>query len=491
MTTTRFHKAAKDGLLDILKEASKKDCNSKDEDGMTPTLWAAYEGNLDTLRLLVGRGGDPEKANYHFGQNALHIAASKGHMNCVSFLVAFDVNLWALDHDFHTAIDLAAMNGRYEVLQFLDNATAKLEANNKKKADLRKEKAQKDAERRLKKYEERSKKDRDKQKKQFKKFEKDCDHVKNENDTVTRTGDCVKKLYHDTNGQCFTQIVSNGTISSTKKTSTSTGIKKMIDRKLKNGNQSNNRLVPSESCIIGIVDDTSIKSVRSLFEHSQNHKNNLFNDYCTTAKRGRIKDLFDIKTKLHRSTSQPDLIHKLHFEEKDYEAVKSVHSGDSGSLFDRPGFGSVAFRQTVPVVLSNLPHVSTIRQDPQEDSQKDECSIGSAGSLAKRILPSHATAAWDTNSNSIHTSDEENAADTTNTFQLPVFVHQFLLAVGVAEYEPEFVKQRVDMEALFMLNDQDLVSLGIPLGPRRKLLNAIKDYKHQSQRCKEMFERSC
>lgn len=49
-------RAAKDGLLEILKEATRKDCNLKDEDGMTPTLWAAQEGNLDALRLLVGRG---------------------------------------------------------------------------------------------------------------------------------------------------------------------------------------------------------------------------------------------------------------------------------------------------------------------------------------------------------------------------------------------------------------------------------------------------
>lgn len=50
------HSAARDGLLDLLKEANRKDCNSKDDDGMTPTLWAAFEGNLDALRLLVGRG---------------------------------------------------------------------------------------------------------------------------------------------------------------------------------------------------------------------------------------------------------------------------------------------------------------------------------------------------------------------------------------------------------------------------------------------------
>ena len=27
-----------DGYLEVLREATKKDCNAKDEDGMTPTL---------------------------------------------------------------------------------------------------------------------------------------------------------------------------------------------------------------------------------------------------------------------------------------------------------------------------------------------------------------------------------------------------------------------------------------------------------------------
>ena len=49
-------RAARDGYLEALKEATRKDCNAKDEDGMTPTLWAAFEGNLEALRLLVGRG---------------------------------------------------------------------------------------------------------------------------------------------------------------------------------------------------------------------------------------------------------------------------------------------------------------------------------------------------------------------------------------------------------------------------------------------------
>lgn len=52
----KYHKAARDGNLGALNEATRKDLNAPDEDGMTPTLWAAYHGNLEALRLIVARG---------------------------------------------------------------------------------------------------------------------------------------------------------------------------------------------------------------------------------------------------------------------------------------------------------------------------------------------------------------------------------------------------------------------------------------------------
>ena len=52
----RFHRAAKDGNLDLLAKANRKDANSCDEDGMTPTLWAAHYGNLAALRKIIERG---------------------------------------------------------------------------------------------------------------------------------------------------------------------------------------------------------------------------------------------------------------------------------------------------------------------------------------------------------------------------------------------------------------------------------------------------
>lgn len=51
-----INRAAKDGLFDVLKEANRREVNARDADGMTPVLWTSFEGRLEALRLLVGRG---------------------------------------------------------------------------------------------------------------------------------------------------------------------------------------------------------------------------------------------------------------------------------------------------------------------------------------------------------------------------------------------------------------------------------------------------
>lgn len=101
--------------------------------------------------------GDPDKAD-HFGNTALHLAAARGHLNCVTFLANFGVNLWALDIDFHTAKELAAMNNREEVLRFLDGTVTAEETSKPKVAKTKRDKALKEAEKRLKTLEKQHKK---------------------------------------------------------------------------------------------------------------------------------------------------------------------------------------------------------------------------------------------------------------------------------------------------------------------------------------------
>ncbi|TRZ03037.1 hypothetical protein DNTS_028678 [Danionella cerebrum] len=146
---SRYHKAAIDGYLDLLKEATRKDLNTPDEDGMTPTLWAAYHGHIEALQLTCSRGGDPNKSDI-WGNTPLHHAAANGHMQILSFLVNFGANLFALDNDFHTPMDVAASRDHMDCVQFLDTSAAQQTGQNAKRVARLKDQALKDAERRVK-----------------------------------------------------------------------------------------------------------------------------------------------------------------------------------------------------------------------------------------------------------------------------------------------------------------------------------------------------
>ena len=48
------------------------------------------------------------------------------------------------------------------------------------------------------------------------------------------------------------------------------------------------------------------------------------------------------------------------------------------------------------------------------------------------------------------------------------------------------MKERIDLEALLLLNDQDLEKLGLPLGPRRKLLKILNDRRLSQDNSEEL-----
>ena len=54
-------------------------------------------------------------------------------------------------------------------------------------------------------------------------------------------------------------------------------------------------------------------------------------------------------------------------------------------------------------------------------------------------------------------------------------IAQWLEKLGLAEYAPRFLENRIDLSVLPDLTDQDLKDLGIVLGDRRKLLRAIAE----------------
>lgn len=65
------------------------------------------------------------------------------------------------------------------------------------------------------------------------------------------------------------------------------------------------------------------------------------------------------------------------------------------------------------------------------------------------------------------TDDDDELDPQWSTVQL------FLIASGLREYASRFISEQIDLDALVLLSDEDLKSLGLPLGPRKKLLRAI------------------
>lgn len=93
--------------------------------------------------------GNPDKCDI-WGNTPLHLAASNGHLNCLSFLVSFGANTWCLDNDYHTPLDMAATKSHMDCVRYLDSIAAKQTALNPKLVAKMKDRAFRDAERRIK-----------------------------------------------------------------------------------------------------------------------------------------------------------------------------------------------------------------------------------------------------------------------------------------------------------------------------------------------------
>ncbi|KAE8682423.1 protein bicaudal C-like protein 1-like isoform X2 [Hibiscus syriacus] len=58
----------------------------------------------------------------------------------------------------------------------------------------------------------------------------------------------------------------------------------------------------------------------------------------------------------------------------------------------------------------------------------------------------------------------------------PFTVSTLLNTLGLGKYAVHFMAEEVDMTALRQMGDRDLKELGIPMGPRKKLLLALRPY---------------
>ncbi|KAG7460185.1 hypothetical protein MATL_G00218980 [Megalops atlanticus] len=461
----RYHRAARDGYLDLLKEATRKDLNAPDEDGMTPTLWAAYHGNLEALRLIVGRGGDPDKCDI-WGNTPLHLAAANGHLNCLSFLVSFGANVWCLDNDFHTPLDMAATKSHMDCVRYLDSIAAKQTALNPKLVGKLKDRAFRAAERRIK---ECAKMQRKHHRRMERKYQREVSEA-SVSDAMSfssyTSSTLSRKLPLPHRGTATISVpYSQATLHATARGKTK--IQKKLEKK-KQGDGT-----------FKIYEDGR-KSVRSLSGLQLGNDVMFLKQGTYVSPRDRpgqrrnVRDMFPRdEDAVSRALSEPG----LHAAAGD--AAFSEVSADSGrdSLFNRPGLGTMVFRRNYVSgglfglgardegsaagsdVLERAASVrlrSRLRRSPSLDD-----SIGSAGSLRERNVQE---LPWEEVELGLDDDDEPDTA--------PLEV--FLAAQSMNEFVPVFRREKIDLEALLLCSDLDLKSIHIPLGPRKKILDACK-----------------
>ncbi|XP_028825709.1 Usher syndrome type-1G protein homolog [Denticeps clupeoides] len=463
----RCHRAARDGHLELLRRATRKELNAPDEDGMTPTLWAAYHGNLEALRLVVGRGGDPDRCDI-WGNTPLHLAAANGHLNCLSFLVSFGANVWCLDNDYHTPLDMAATRSHMDCVRYLDSTAAKQIMLNPKVVSKLKDRAFRAAECRIKDCAKLQKKHHQRMERKFLRDSAAASAI-DTSDTVSfssYTSSTLSRKIPQFNTINSSITYSQATIHSTAKGKTK--IQKKLEKK-KQGDGT-----------FKIYEDGR-KSVRSLSGLQLGNdimfmKQGTYVNPRERSSRLNIRNVFrgvdepddDATDTISRALSDPGL----------HEAAYSESSADSGrdSLFMRPGLGTMVFRRNYAsgghfgpggrdegsVVgsepVGRAPNVRLRGRLPRRSPSLDEDSIGSALSLQE--LP------WEEGDLGLDEEDEEEP----ETVSLEVF----LASLDLTEFIAIFRMEKIDLEALLLCSEQDLTSIHIPLGPRKKLLEACK-----------------
>ncbi|XP_070269806.1 ankyrin repeat and SAM domain-containing protein 4B [Myotis yumanensis] len=412
--SSRYHQAASDSYLELLKEATRRDLNLSDEDGMTPTLLAAYHGNLEALEIICSRGGDPDRCDI-WGNTPLHYAASNGHAHCVSFLINFGANIFALDNDLQSPLDAAASREQSECVALLDKAATAQNIMNPKKVTRLKEQAQKNARRQIKECERLQEKHQNKMARTYRKEEA-------------------------------------GTLSSSKST-------------LSRSSLSN----ASASSTFGSLS----KGIKGTFK-IQFKKNKDTAEQGGKGCRNGQRNVMEVFSEEEEDTFSGESREKLSAEDS---------CAQHESILSRPGLGNIVFRRNrilSPEDMSDDKRELEFKMSSElfqrqgaaqpEEAEADE--EGDGNNLEEALPWDEDVVEW-----------EEDVGDAT-----PLEV--FLQSHHLEQFLPFFMREQIDLEALLLCSDEDLQSIQMQLGPRKKVLNAINRRKQVLQQPGQLVDTS-
>lgn len=101
-------------LVKLLLANKKTNINAADAEGCTPVFTASEKGYGDVLTLLIKQGASV-KLNKIGGITPIHAAAYHGQAECAKLLIEAGIDVYQVDDDDLTALDLAVMKKNVNV----------------------------------------------------------------------------------------------------------------------------------------------------------------------------------------------------------------------------------------------------------------------------------------------------------------------------------------------------------------------------------------
>lgn len=333
-------------------------------------------------------------------------------MHILSFLVNFGANLFVLDNDFHTAMDVAASRDRMDCVRFLDAAAAKQTNHNPKKVALMKKEAVKEAEKRVKLYEK------------------------------------VKRRHQSTMDRKMHKSGSNGTITEGSMGSTLSNMGSM-----RRANEQYSQLIAVEKSgslsarVKGTLQLKLGKKDKGSVGKLGDNGNVIFlkQDSVVSRKPG-FMEVF--------SEQDEELLEKDETEKDDDETGES--GGGQQSIFNRPGLGGLIF-------------MNTMGTDSDDVSSRNNESLGYL--FQKEMAEADDdTAGFEEDGDPLWQHEDLGLDDGEDAETSPLDV--FLSSISLPEFALAFSREHLDLEALMLCSDEDLKGIRIQLGPRKKILDA-------------------
>ncbi|XP_062579982.1 pre-mRNA splicing regulator USH1G-like [Saccostrea cucullata] len=415
--------------------------------------------------------GDPDKCDLQ-GFTALHHAAKNDHLNTVSFLVNFGCNLWALDNERNSAMDIAMDEGKVDIIAFLDDAQSKQQQKNPKVVQHMREKATRDVEQNIKRMERRQREAAKYAEKEQRRIQEELSPgfkppSKNPIKTLTMRLKPKRKGPAIPNGNTtFSQIAQpsrRGVGGAQKRimqhqSSQNTGT--VSDFKTSE-NIDGKRTMRSLAGTAGVRKGSDIMYVTNR-ENDPSARKPLSNVF---------PGMNGVSSYGSKSKSESDL---LDSGVDSNDSIGYEDEEEKPGMFSRPQFGKISFLRNIGVTgtlnamgrSASADFLDNQGFDDELNGLKSNRESGSSDSLGKNdVTEAGPNVPW--NPDEVCSDDEEEDTQFSNLIR-------FLASCELSHYTYVFTDQDVDLQSLMTLAEDDLEKLGLKLGPRRKLQAAIK-----------------